>query len=168
VGGPADGTDGPAADVDAATDDDRPRLVLVTLGGRRALIPVESVLEVLVDAAITRLPGSVPAVRGVTSVRGRIVAVVDPRTTPAPTGDGHLLVVSTPTGPVALAVDHVHAVVPADAEAPGPIADGAGPPPDRRATLEGGESLEVVDPVHLLAGALGEPTAAADPVGAPR
>jgi purine-binding chemotaxis protein CheW len=118
-------------DADATEDrDDRPRLVQVSLADRRFLMPVEQVREVIVASPPTRLPGSSPAIVGVTSVRGRIVAVVDPRPVLHPSARsgtaGRLVVVDTPDGPVALLVDGVDAVIPADVE-PVADADGHGP-----------------------------------------
>ena len=159
---PSDETD---TDTDTGTDvviddevvDDRPRWVRFSVAGRRFLVGVESVQEVLVAGPCTRLPGSVPAIVGVTSVRGRIVAVVDPRSVLHGTADrsepGRLLVVRTPDGPVGLLVDLVDDVVPAEPEGhPGSI-DEADPLVVANAEVDG-DLLPVIDPVAVVARAI--------------
>ena len=47
------------------------------VAGVRRFIPVTSVLEVLRDARIIRVPGGAPAVRGLVNHRGRIITVAD-------------------------------------------------------------------------------------------
>ena len=51
--------------------------LVVQVAGIRRFIPVGSVLEVLRDARIIRVPGGVPAVRGMVNHRGRIITVAD-------------------------------------------------------------------------------------------
>ncbi len=51
--------------------------LVVQVAGLRRFIPVTSVLEVLRDASIIRVPGGVPAVRGMVNHRGRIITVAD-------------------------------------------------------------------------------------------
>ena len=148
-------------------EDDRPRLVRFALGDRELLVDVASVLEVLVAGPVTRLPGSAPAIAGVTSVRGRIVPVVDASRalgTTVPVARDRFLVVATPDGPVALVVDRVDAVVAADLPArdDGATADGVRPAPlvVATATIDGA-SFPVVDPAAVIAAAVGVATAAA-------
>ena len=50
---------------------------MVQVAGTRWAIPVAAVLEVLRDSRIIRVPGGVPAVRGMVNHRGRIVTVAD-------------------------------------------------------------------------------------------
>ena len=159
--------EGPHED-DALEEDHRPRLVRFVMGGHDLLVDVASVLEVLVPGPVTRLPGSADAIAGVTSVRGRIVAVVDPSGAlgaSAPTGRERFLVVSTPGGPVALVVDRVDAVVAADLDSEADT--GPRPTPDPlpgRAPTEGavvvasatidGRTLPVIDPIAVLQAAI--------------
>jgi chemotaxis signal transduction protein len=51
--------------------------LVVQVAGIRRFIPVGSVLEVLREARIIRVPGGVPAVRGMVNHRGRIITVAD-------------------------------------------------------------------------------------------
>lgn len=51
--------------------------LVVQVTGVRWFIPVAAVLEVLRDARIIRVPGGVPAVRGMVNHRGRIITVAD-------------------------------------------------------------------------------------------
>ena len=154
-------------------EDDRPRLVRFALGDQELLVDVASVLEVLVAGPVTRLPGSAPAIAGVTSVRGRIVPVVDASRalgTTVPVTRDRFLVVATPDGPVALVVDRVDAVVAAEVELvadlperdDGATADGVPPAPlvVATATIDGA-SFPVVDPAAVIAAAVGVATAAA-------
>lgn len=145
-------------------DDDRPRLVRFWLGGRELLVDVAAVREVLVPGPVTRLPGSAAAIAGVTSVRGRIVAVVDASGAlgaPGPATPDRFLVVTTPEGPVALVVDRVDAVVAATVDAgQGPAA----PLVVGTATVDG-RTIPVIDPIALVHAAIA-PTSAATPAGA--
>jgi chemotaxis signal transduction protein len=52
--------------------------IVVQSMGSRWLVPVASVIEVLRDARLIRVPGGVPAVRGLANHRGRILTVADP------------------------------------------------------------------------------------------
>jgi purine-binding chemotaxis protein CheW len=51
--------------------------LLVRAGGRRVGLALTSVVEVLEPGAVHSVPSLEPAVRGVTTVRGRILPVVD-------------------------------------------------------------------------------------------
>jgi chemotaxis signal transduction protein len=51
--------------------------LLVRAGGRRVGLALTSVVEVLEPGAVYPVPSLEPAIRGVTSVRGRILPVVD-------------------------------------------------------------------------------------------
>jgi chemotaxis signal transduction protein len=61
--------------------------LVVQVAGVRRFIPVASVLEVLRDARIIRVPGGVPAVRGMVNHRGRIITVADAVRALSLTGD---------------------------------------------------------------------------------
>ena len=50
---------------------------MVQVGGVRWAIPLAGVVEVLRDSRIIRVPGGVPAVRGMVNHRGRILTVAD-------------------------------------------------------------------------------------------
>ncbi|MDX2261562.1 MAG: chemotaxis protein CheW [Gemmatimonadales bacterium] len=52
--------------------------LVVRVAGTRWFIPVAGVIEVLRDAAVARLPGTPPAVRGIVNHRGRVLTVADP------------------------------------------------------------------------------------------
>ncbi len=144
-------------DTDDAIDE-RPRMVRFSIGDRSFLVDVASVEEVLVAATCTRLPGAAPAIVGVTSVRGRIVAVIDPRpllvpgTVPAPLH--RIVVISTSDGAVGIVVDHVDQVVPAE-PAPGSPDGDRLPAAVVIATAEiDGTVLPVIDPSALVHAAL--------------
>ncbi|HEY3935040.1 MAG TPA: chemotaxis protein CheW [Gemmatimonadales bacterium] len=51
--------------------------LVVQMAGARWYIPVESVIEVLRDARMVRVPGGSAAVRGMANHRGRILVVAD-------------------------------------------------------------------------------------------
>lgn len=93
-------------------------LISVRVGATEFGVPIGEVEEVLDPPEITRLPLTVPALRGVVSVRGTIVPVLDlgERLFGAPVERAARLVVvrDARTGePVGLLVDAVIGVVPA-------------------------------------------------------
>lgn len=51
--------------------------ITAIVADRFVRIPIRSILEVMDPAAVTQLPGSPPAVRGITSYRGSPATVVD-------------------------------------------------------------------------------------------
>ena len=53
--------------------------LVVRVAGVRRYIPVTSVIEVLREARIIRVPGAVPAVLGMVNHRGRVLTVADAR-----------------------------------------------------------------------------------------
>ncbi|MGH7593654.1 MAG: chemotaxis protein CheW [Gemmatimonadales bacterium] len=53
--------------------------LVVRLAGVRRYIPVASVIEVLRESRIIRVPGAVPAVLGMVNHRGRVLTVADAR-----------------------------------------------------------------------------------------
>jgi purine-binding chemotaxis protein CheW len=83
-----------------------------TVQGLLLGLPVADVQEVLREPEVTPIPGAPAAVRGLVNLRGDIIVATDLRrrlALPARTGDGSAmsLVVRTPDGPAALAVDEV-------------------------------------------------------------
>lgn len=88
------------------------------LGGEEYAVPVDRVQEVLRPPPVTEVPRAPPHVLGVVTVRGRVVAVVDPRARlglPAP-ADPHedawrLVIVDAGDGPCGLRVDAIASVV---------------------------------------------------------
>jgi chemotaxis signal transduction protein len=149
--------------------DDRPRFVRFALGDHELLVDVTEVGEVLVAGPVTRLPGAADAIVGVTSVRGRIVAVVDVSGAlgaPTPSRRERFLVVATADGPVAIVVDRVDAVVPADVDPVphlAPEADGASPPsPLVTATaMIDGRRIPIIDAPAAIGAAI-DPASATD------
>jgi len=61
--------------------------LVVEVGGARRYIPVGSVIEVLREARIIRVPGAVPAVSGMVNHRGRILTVASAVVALGLTGD---------------------------------------------------------------------------------
>ena len=51
--------------------------LVVQVAGSRWAIPLSGVIEVLREARLIRVPGGVPAVRGMVNHRGRILTVAD-------------------------------------------------------------------------------------------
>ena len=60
-----------------ASDDERPRVLVVEVDGRLCALPVEWVREVIRPRAITPIPGAPPVARGLVNVRGMVVTVLD-------------------------------------------------------------------------------------------
>ena len=165
--------------IDPATDD-RPRMVRFALAERSFLVDAATVLEVLVAEPCTRLPGSAPAIIGVTNVRGRIVAVVDPRPALHPhvvhEPPGRFLVIATPTGPVGLLVDRVDDVIAVEPE--GAVGRSGAAVADRTpangttlvvatATI-GTHLVPVIDPLAVIAAVTAAPAdPATDTTGVP-
>ena len=58
-------------------DEQRPRVLGVAVDRETFGIPVEQVREVIRSAALRRVPGSPPVLRGIVNVRGAIVTVLD-------------------------------------------------------------------------------------------
>jgi chemotaxis signal transduction protein len=53
------------------------RIVVFGAGGERYGLNIDSVIEIFLPAAVTPVPGSTPAVQGVTNLRGDIVTVIN-------------------------------------------------------------------------------------------
>ncbi|ACL66255.1 CheW protein [Anaeromyxobacter dehalogenans 2CP-1] len=87
------------------------------LGAEEYAVPVERVQEVLRPPPLTEVPRAPAPVLGVVTVRGRVVAVIDPRARlglPAPrdTGeDWRLVIVDAGDGPCGFRVDAISSVV---------------------------------------------------------
>jgi chemotaxis signal transduction protein len=64
----------PTADIPQGVDG-----LVVRVAGIRRYITVKSVVEVLREASIIRVPGAVPAVLGMVNHRGRVLTVADAR-----------------------------------------------------------------------------------------
>lgn len=58
-------------------EDERPRALVVTAGGRLCAMPVEMVREVIRPRSITPIPGTPSVARGLINVRGMVVTVLD-------------------------------------------------------------------------------------------
>jgi chemotaxis signal transduction protein len=90
--------------------------LLVRAGGRRVGLSLEQVIEVLDLGPVYPVPSTEPAVRGVTSSRGRIVPLVhlasllDERTTPG-SGGGTAVMVRLGGRRVCLEVDEAEEVL---------------------------------------------------------
>jgi chemotaxis signal transduction protein len=85
--------------------------LVLRAGGVRWFIPAGQVIEVLRGAAIVRIPGAPPAVRGVVNHRGRIVTAADPIRALELPGEGssaaEVVVVQVPGRRFAIVVDGV-------------------------------------------------------------
>ncbi len=107
--------------------------VSFVLGEELFGLKVEQVREVLRVGTITRVPRSPASLRGVTNMRGRVLAVVDLRVRlgmeATEAGEGNrILVTDGPSGPVGLLVDRVQQM---ERILPSEVQES----PDRRAAL---------------------------------
>jgi purine-binding chemotaxis protein CheW len=109
---------GPEAEVDVGGEADvREEYITFLLGGEEYAVAIERVREVLRCPPLTEVPRAPAHVRGVVSVRGEVVAVVEPRRRLGlpeaghPAEESRLLVVDVGDGPVGLLVDAVSNVV---------------------------------------------------------
>ncbi|MCB1035422.1 MAG: chemotaxis protein CheW [Acidobacteria bacterium] len=93
--------------------EERPELwVSFGLGGGVFGLPVHQVREVLRVGVITRVPRAPDSVRGVTNMRGRVLAILDLRVRMGLprceiNDSSRILVAQGPSGPVGLLVDQV-------------------------------------------------------------
>lgn len=120
-------------------------LVAVRLGRAEFGLPVGRVAEVLPPPPITRLPFVPPELRGLTSVRGALIPVVDlglrlMGSAVAPPGLLVVLSANGPEGPVGILVDAVSGLVDAPPDAVSP------PPAEAEAAFPSGFLLGVVAP----------------------
>lgn len=128
------GTGGAAAEAPAGR---RREFVAFLLGDEEYGIPIERVREILKPPPVTEVPRAPAPIVGVITLRGEVVALLDPRPSlalpPAAAGPrSRLVVCESPDGPVGLMVDAVSEVVrlPEGAIEPRPPAiagAGAGP-----------------------------------------
>ena len=85
--------------------------LVLRAGGVRWFVPAGQVIEVLRGAAVVRIPGAPPAVRGVVNHRGRIVTAADPIRALELPGEGsaatEVVVVQVPGRRFAIVVDGV-------------------------------------------------------------
>ncbi len=131
----------PAADIGPAPASPvmRVRACLVVLGGEQFAVDVRCLREVMVVEKVTAVPGAPAFVRGIASLRGEIIAILDIapvlRLPPARMGPlGKALVLEPVTSQVATAVDEVLGLETFDEFRPhhdDPVSTG-------RATFEGG------------------------------
>lgn len=121
---------GAAAPGDAADARERVQLLVFEVGGAPYAVPVESVREIVRIRPITPIPRVVDAVRGVISLRGEIIQVVDLRrrlglAPVEPSRKSRIVVAHLDDGRVAgLLVDAVSEVLRVPADAVGPPAGG--------------------------------------------
>lgn len=149
---------------DISAPEEQPELwVSFSVGGATFGLPVDQVREVLRVGAITRVPRAPEALRGVTNLRGRVLAVVDLRVRMGMekaevAESSRILVAQGSGGPVGLLVDAVNQM---DQILPSGVQE----PPDRLADLaslsRGVVSRDEGLVVLLDLGALLEPMAAA-------
>lgn len=134
-------------------------LLIVTLAGRRVALPASEVEAVVELEGITAAPCAAPHVAGLSSLRSRVLTVIDGLAALEFGRAGNVDLASAivvPSGghPYALIVDEVEDVVEAEA-APRPVGAPLGPGWDRIASgMVGanGELLLCVDPHLLIAG----------------
>jgi purine-binding chemotaxis protein CheW len=117
--------EGPAIPEIAATPEPAPEPVILAreefltflLGAEEYAVAIERVREVVRSPPITEVPRAPAHILGVVTVRGEVVAVVDPRRRlglphPGPAeGEGKVVIVDVGDGPCGLHVDRVASVV---------------------------------------------------------
>ena len=96
------------------------------IDGEQYAIDVERVMEIATPRPLTRVPNADPFVRGVMSLRGIVVTIVDVRRRLRHTREGEgaqILVVNDPGGPIGFDVDRVlrPVTVPRDAVEAHPV-----------------------------------------------
>jgi chemotaxis signal transduction protein len=121
--------------------------LLVRVGTVRYGLPLHAVVEVVDSTQVFPVPGSHPAVRGVTPVRGRLVtrvrlgALIGGAAVPAGPG-GTLAVVDGGGGSIALEVDDAEGIVRED---PVPAPPGWDVPLTQGVTRYDGELIPILD-----------------------
>lgn len=134
-------------------------LLIVTLAGRRVALPASEVEGVVELEGITPAPCAAPHVAGLSSLRSRVLTVIDGLAAlefgrAGSTDLANAIVVPSGGHPYALLVDEVEDVVEAEA-APRPVGAPLGLGWDRVASgmvEANGELLLYVDPHLLIAG----------------
>jgi purine-binding chemotaxis protein CheW len=53
------------------------RVLVCRIGSERVALPVSAVRQVVASSSVTRIPGSAPAVRGLTNVQGTLVTAIN-------------------------------------------------------------------------------------------
>jgi purine-binding chemotaxis protein CheW len=86
------------------------------LGAEEYAVAIERVREVMKSPPVTEVPRAPPHVLGVVTVRGEVVAVIDPRRRLglpglAPEGNERVIIVDAGDGPCGILVDRVASVV---------------------------------------------------------
>jgi purine-binding chemotaxis protein CheW len=131
-------------------------LLLVRHGQERLGVDLASVREVLRMVAVKPVPGAPPGVLGVMTLRGETIAVLDletrlPAGAEPPGVDHHLVVLSSSSMPLAIAVSHVDDIEPLVAgnwrEAGEILPEGV---PVSGVARIGDELIPVLDPAALL------------------
>jgi purine-binding chemotaxis protein CheW len=139
-------------------------MLVFSVGRESYGIDIERVEEVVEIRSVTRVPNAPSGVKGIVSVRGTIVAVLDIRRTlgadEAPANaDPRLLIVKDRGGMAGLAVDRVSRVMafdPRELEAPPSLGSGGRNEVFGGIVRREGRVIAVVDPDQLLAaGAVG-------------
>lgn len=100
--------------------------LLVEIGGSRRRVDVTSVREVVRAPVVARVPSSPPWVRGIATLRGRLIPVVDLADRDAPVagaGAAYLVVIAIGDRSVGIVVDRVGSVVDAGQESDVPAVD---------------------------------------------
>lgn len=140
----------------------RERFLVIRLGGESYGLPIAAVDEVVrLPGALTRLPKAPAYVRGVMSLRGRVIPVIDQRRRFAVEGEGAggARVVIVTLGPLqaGFAVDAAAEILEVEADdlLPAPdMSEGGGRLFDRAARVaRDGEVILLIDPAALLDGA---------------
>jgi purine-binding chemotaxis protein CheW len=95
---------------------EREEFLTFLLGGEEFAVAIERVREVVASPPITEVPRAPAHILGVVTVRGEVVAVLDPRRRlglgqDAPPGDGKIVILDAGEGPAGLKVDRIASVV---------------------------------------------------------
>lgn len=88
------------------------RFVLVTTDGRRRLVPLDRVSEILAMMALEEVEGGARSCRGLANLRGEIIPVFDASGSDARLAPSRLILVSQAgSEPMGVIVDEVHDVL---------------------------------------------------------
>ncbi|MDB5379602.1 MAG: CheW protein [Rubritepida sp.] len=136
----------------------RERFLVIRLGGESYGLPITAVDEVVrLPEALTRLPKAPSYVRGVMSLRGRVIPVIDQRRRFAVEGEsagGRVVIVTLGPLQAGFAVDAASEILEVEAAdlLPAPdLSEGSGRLFDRAARVaRGGEVILLIDPAALL------------------
>jgi purine-binding chemotaxis protein CheW len=145
------------ADLDADLDDERQSVVLFELGPETYAVRVEQVRRVVPPAEPVRLPGAPAQVLGVITLRGAVVAVIDPKVVlglpPVDVGRRtRVLVTDVGASPTGLLVDSVRDVVDVTPDAFQPVPDDPPGAPGVAGVVRVGErTIVLLDAAALVA-----------------